>query len=85
MLVISQKDRKPRVTSQPASWSETPSLAGIRAFHTDRDPGHVTGGLRDRPRLHLRHTQAPAHDHLRRWEGLDTGNEMTGLSPLPVM
>ena len=49
-------------------------VAGIRAFHADGDPGDAAGGLRDGPRLHLRHPQAPAHDHLRRGEGAHTGS-----------
>ena len=60
-----------------SDYSQTQGLKlyfpGIRAFHSDRHPGHVTGRLGDGPRLHLRHPQAPAHDHLGRWEGLDTG------------
>ena len=59
-------------------------VAGIRAFHADGDPGDAAGGLRDGARLHLRHPQAPAHDHLRRWESLDTGNEMTVPSTYDV-
>ena len=49
-------------------------VAGIRAFHADGDPSDAAGGLRDGARLHLRHPQAPAHDHLRRGEGAHTGN-----------
>ena len=48
-------------------------IAGIRAFHPDGDPGDVVGGLGDGSRLHLRHQEAAAHDHLRRGEGADTG------------
>ena len=48
-------------------------IAGIRAFHPDWDPGDVVGGLGDGARLHLRHEEATAHDHLRRGEGADTG------------
>ena len=48
-------------------------IAGIRAFHPDGDPGDAAGGLGDWSRLHIRHQEAPAHDHLRRGEGAHTG------------
>ena len=48
-------------------------IVGIRAFHPYGDPGDVVGRLGDGARLHLRHQEAAAHDHLRRGEGADTG------------
>lgn len=38
---------------------------GIRALHADRNPSDAASGVRDRPRVYVRHPQAAAHDHLR--------------------
>lgn len=48
-------------------------IAGIRAFHPDGDPGDAPGGLGDWSRVHIRHQEAAAHDHIRRGEGAHTG------------
>ena len=48
-------------------------ISGIRAFHPDGDPGDAAGGIGDWSRLHIRHQEAAAHDHLRRGEGAHTG------------
>lgn len=42
---------------------------GVRTEHADRNTGDAAGGLRDRPRLHLRDAQAAADDHQRGGEG----------------
>lgn len=39
-------------------------LAGLRTVHPDRYPSNVAGRLRDRPRLHICHSQTTADDHL---------------------
>lgn len=58
-------------------------VAGVRAVHADRHAGDAAGGLRDRPRLHVRHPQAAAHDHVRGGEGADPDvPQLAGPVPL---
>ena len=53
-------------------------FAGIRAFHPDGDPGDAACGFGDWSRVHLRHQEAAADDHLRRGEGPHSGEQEGG-------
>ena len=58
------------------------SVSGIWAFYTNWNTSDAAGGFRDWPRLHLRHQETPAHDHLWCWQSSDTGTSPT--LPLPA-
>lgn len=46
-------------------------FAGVRVVDTDGHAGDVARGLGDRSRVHIRHPQAAAHDHLGGWQSSD--------------
>lgn len=39
-------------------------FSGVRAFNAHRHAGHVAGGIGDWSRVHVRHAEASADDHL---------------------
>lgn len=58
-------------------------VAGVRAVHFNRNTSDVTCGIRDRSRLHIRHQEAAANDHI--WGRQGANPDMPQFTrPLPV-
>ena len=50
-------------------------VSGLRVVHADRHTGYAPGGVRDRPRVYLRHEKAAANDHVGRGKGANPGKK----------